>query len=98
MDKKILVTQSSIPLFEEYTKEIKSIFETKWLTNMGEKHNELEEKLKKYLNEKKIPQHEKDKLVLLCSDSEVLWVAGIGLSDKIKVVDKPTHVIKLKEG
>lgn len=50
MDKKILVTQSSIPLFEEYTKEIKSIFETKWLTNMGEKHNELEEKLKKYLN------------------------------------------------
>lgn len=56
------------------------------------------QKLKKYLNEKKIPQHEKDKLLLLCSDSEVLWVAGIGLSEKIKVVDKPTHVIKLKEG
>ena len=54
------------------------------------------QKLKKYLNEKKIPQHEKDKLVLLTCDNEVLWVAGVGLNDKIKVIDKPTHVIKLK--
>ena len=45
-NKKILVTQSSIPTFEEYNEEIKSIFETKWLTNMGEKHQLLEEKLK----------------------------------------------------
>lgn len=50
MDKKILVTQSSLPNFEEYVEEIKSIFETKWLTNMGEKHKELERKLKEYLN------------------------------------------------
>lgn len=49
MNNKILVTQSSIPTIEEYTEEIKSIFETKWLTNMGEKHNELEKKLKEYL-------------------------------------------------
>ena len=50
----------------------------------------------KYLNEKKIPAHEKDKLILLTRDKEVFWVAGVGLSDKIKVTDKPTHVIKLK--
>jgi len=55
------------------------------------------QKLKKYLNEKKVPQHEKDKLLLLVDGNEVLWVPGLGISDKIKVVDKVTHVIKLKE-
>lgn len=49
MNQKILVTQSSMPTIEEYTEEIKSIFDSKWLTNMGEKHKELEEKLKEYL-------------------------------------------------
>lgn len=46
---KIQVTQSSMPELDEYVEEIKSIFETKWLTNMGEKHIKLEEKLEKYL-------------------------------------------------
>ena len=55
------------------------------------------QKLKKYLNEKKIPQHKKDKLVLLCQNSEVLWVGGIGLSDKIKVIQNPTHLISLRK-
>ena len=41
MNNKILVTQSSIPTIEEYTEEIKSIFESKWLTNMGEKHGKF---------------------------------------------------------
>lgn len=54
-------------------------------------------KLKKYLNSKGISQHEKDKLILLCKDSEVFWVAGVGLSNKLKVVNKPTHVIKLED-
>ena len=54
------------------------------------------QKLKKYLNEKKIPQHKKNDLFLLCNENEVLWVAGIGISEKIKVVNKPTHMITLK--
>ena len=49
MNNKILVTQSSMPTFEEYIEEIKSIFKTKWLTNNGEKHKELEKELKEYL-------------------------------------------------
>lgn len=53
------------------------------------------QKLKKYFNEKKIPNHEKDCIPLLCRENEVLWAAGFGLSDKIKVVEKPTHMIKL---
>jgi len=50
MDKeKILVTQSSMPSLDEYIEEIKSIFETKHLTNMGPKHKELQAKLEEYL-------------------------------------------------
>lgn len=54
------------------------------------------QKLKKYLTGKAIPKHEKDNLVCLCKDNEVLWVAGYGISDKIKVVNKPTHILKLE--
>ncbi len=49
MHKSILVTQSSIPSIDEYMEEIKSIFESRWLTNMGPKHKELEKGLKEYL-------------------------------------------------
>lgn len=50
MKKSILVTQSSLPDFSEYIEEIKPIFESKWLTNMGEKHQKLEKELIKYLD------------------------------------------------
>lgn len=53
-------------------------------------------KLKKYLNLKGIPQHKKDGLILLCSGSDVLWVAGVGLSNKLKVAHAPSHVLELK--
>ena len=49
MAEKILVTKSFLPPLEEYTEEIKSIFESRWLTNMGEKHEALREGLKKFL-------------------------------------------------
>ena len=48
--KKILVTQTSMPPYEEYINEIKDIWESHWLTNMGPKHNLLESKLKDYLS------------------------------------------------
>lgn len=48
--KKIFVTQTSMPPFEEYVAEIKDIWESHWLTNMGPKHNMLERKLKDYLS------------------------------------------------
>lgn len=47
--KKINVTKSSMPPFEEYTKMIKSLWDTRWLTNGGSLHNELEDKLEEYL-------------------------------------------------
>lgn len=49
MQDKILVTRSSMPPFEEYVEEIRSLWETRWLTNSGAKHQELEKKLCEYL-------------------------------------------------
>ncbi len=45
----ILVTRSSMPSFEEYVDEIRDMWETHWLTNMGEKHQRLIAELLKYL-------------------------------------------------
>lgn len=47
--KKILVTRSSIPQYEEYCEEIKDLWDSHWLTNMGVKHQELQRQLTKYL-------------------------------------------------
>ena len=46
----IQVTRSSMPPFEEYMNEIKDLWDSRWLTNMGAKHKLLEEQLKQYLN------------------------------------------------
>ena len=54
MEKEILVTRSSMPTLEEYTEEIKELWESHWLTNMGVKHKELQERLKVYLNAENI--------------------------------------------
>lgn len=54
-------------------------------------------KLKKYLNSKHISQHKKDGLILLTKGQEVLWVIGGGLSNKLKVVNSPTHVLELRK-
>lgn len=50
MGKDILVTRSSMPDFDEYTEEIKELWDSHWLTNHGVKARELKEKLKAYLN------------------------------------------------
>lgn len=47
---KINVTRSSMPSYEEYCEEIKDLWDTRWLTNMGAKHQTLCSKLKEYLS------------------------------------------------
>lgn len=41
----ILVTKSSIPPFEEFIEEIAPLWDTRWITNMNVKHQELEQQL-----------------------------------------------------
>lgn len=49
-EKKILVTRSSMPSYEEYIEAIKPLWDSHWLTNMGQYHRELENALKGYLD------------------------------------------------
>ena len=46
----VYVTRSSMPPKEEYFKEIEELWDSHFLTNMGSKHQILEEQLKRYLN------------------------------------------------
>ena len=46
----ILVTRSSMPSYEEYCEEIKELWDTHWLTNMGPKHKQLQKELEEYFN------------------------------------------------
>lgn len=47
--KKITVTQTSMPSYDEYIEKIKPLWDSRWLTNMGIYHKELEVRLKEYL-------------------------------------------------
>lgn len=48
--KEILVTKSSLPPFNEYINEIKPLWDSHWLTNMGVKHQELTKNLEAFFN------------------------------------------------
>jgi dTDP-4-amino-4,6-dideoxygalactose transaminase len=54
MENKILVTRSSMPSMDEFMEEIKEMWDSHWLTNMGPKHKELQEKLVDFLGVDKI--------------------------------------------
>lgn len=49
-EKKVFVTRSSMPPFEEYVEAIRPLWESHILSNMGIYHKQLENKLKEYLN------------------------------------------------
>lgn len=53
-DNLIRVTRSSMPTLEEYVEEIRPIFETHWLTNVGPKHRELEKQLASFLGVRQV--------------------------------------------
>ena len=64
---KINVTQSSMPSYEEYCEEIKSIWDTVHLTNMGPIHNRLKGKLQEYLKVQNIELFVNGHLALYCA-------------------------------
>ena len=63
----IQVTRSSMPDFEEYTEEIKGLWDSYWLTNMGKKHKQLEVDLKDYLDASNITLFTNGHLALECA-------------------------------
>lgn len=49
MHRQINVTRSSMPNFEEYCNEIRELWDSRWLTNMGVKHKQLQGELEDFL-------------------------------------------------
>ncbi|MBI3581888.1 MAG: tRNA lysidine(34) synthetase TilS [Nitrospinae bacterium] len=52
-------------------------------------------KLKKFLIDRKIPRWERDSLLLLAHGSEILWVAGIGLSERVRLKPGAAKILKI---
>ena len=50
MASRINVTRSSMPSYEEYCEEIKELWDSRWLTNMGVKHQQLQTNLELYMD------------------------------------------------
>lgn len=56
-----------MPSFEEYCEEIKDLWESRWLTNMGAKHNELKDRLCEYLKVENTELFVNGHLALYCA-------------------------------
>jgi dTDP-4-amino-4,6-dideoxygalactose transaminase len=56
-----------MPPYDEYIEEIKSIWDTRWLTNMGSIHNRLADGLKNYLKVQNIELFVNGHLALYCA-------------------------------
>lgn len=66
MNKPIQVIRSSMPDFEEYMEEIKDLWDSHWLTNMGMKHKQLEEELVEFLDTPNVTLFTNGHLALEC--------------------------------
>ncbi|MDO4183580.1 MAG: DegT/DnrJ/EryC1/StrS family aminotransferase [Coriobacteriia bacterium] len=73
----ILVTRSSMPDLDEYVQEIACLWDTHWLTNMGEKHVQFEADLKKYLQVENLALFTNGHNALECV------IEAMGLSGKV---------------
>ncbi len=54
-------------------------------------------KLKKYLINRGVPEHIRDEIPILANEEEVLWAAGVGISELLRVKEIPSHIITLKQ-
>lgn len=87
----ILVTRASLPSYEEYIEMIKPIWDSAWLTNMGDFHRRLEKELADYMGT--------DKLVLFVNGHMALEMAIQALELTGEVITTPftfastTHAI-----
>ena len=64
LNKKLMVTKSFLPPYEEYCKEIKDIWDSHWLTNMGLKYETLKKEIKKYLEVRNVSLYTNGHLAL----------------------------------
>lgn len=53
-------------------------------------------KLKEYFIDNKIPRDSRDKIPLISSGSEIVWIIGHKMSDKFKVTENTKYILKLE--
>ncbi len=53
-------------------------------------------KLKKYFINKNIPEHDRDKIILMCKDKEVLWAKGVGINEKLRSQKIPPYKFEME--
>lgn len=79
--KDIYVTRSSLPPFDEYVNEIRDLWNSHWITNMGVKHQQLKHELKEYLHT--------DNIELLVNGHSALEMSLQALNLKGEVITTP---------
>jgi tRNA(Ile)-lysidine synthase len=52
-------------------------------------------KVKDYFISRKMPKERRRKTPLLLSDADIIWVVGMRISDRYKVTDATTRVLKV---
>lgn len=94
----IPVTRSSMPSFEEYCEEIAPLWESRWLTNRGAEHKQLERELHDYLGVDFVTMFVNGHSALEC----VLETMELGRDGRNEVITTPftfastTHAIVRK--
>ena len=89
----INVTRSSMPEMEEYFEEIKDLWDSHWITNMGSKHKQLQAQLESYFDVPHIALYTNGHLALENA------IAALNLPDGGEVITTPftfastTHAI-----
>lgn len=93
---RILVTRSSMPSFEEYCAEIRPLWESHWLTNMGAEHKKLEAALKECLGIENICLFTNGHSALECILEALQLPAGGEVITTPYSFASTTHAIKRK--
>ena len=75
MNQKIFVTQPALPPLDEFVGSLKDIWDSKWLTNKGKFHQQLEAALAEYLGVKYVSLFSNGTLALI-SALQVLRITG----------------------
>ncbi|MCK4956609.1 MAG: tRNA lysidine(34) synthetase TilS [Candidatus Cloacimonetes bacterium] len=53
-------------------------------------------KLKDFFIDEKVPKFERDKVLIICDEDKILWVAGMRLDNNVAISDKTKNILKIK--
>jgi len=53
-------------------------------------------KLQDFMVDSRIPQSWRDRVPLVCSDKQILWVVGWRIDDRVKVTGKTKNILRLQ--